>query len=313
MLLSIIIPTYNRSISLINNLKNLENCIIKEDICDDVEIIVSDNDSDDKEKNIIKSYVPNDKCNVLIHFQNHNIGFEDNMLFLLDKSTGKYTMTMGDDDFIDYELFNTIISYIKKDEFRSIVCNFYNVNEKGEKISDYRDPIRDDLIYLTQDFRLASLGHQMSCLIFLTDGLYDAYKNYCKKTLYPQVFFVGYSMIFGKGVHITRFPYKNTVLDKKNFNYDFDNLLDEICVAYDCIPIENKKERIKYLKYFVKCERDRFIGKNTFFKPIRFIKKVKNDYDISDTFKRIILNYYIIENVKLPFKYLFFLMKGKGK
>jgi hypothetical protein len=153
----------------------------------------------------------------------------------------------------------------------------------------------------------------MSCLIFLTEGLYDAYKKYCKKTLYPQVFFVGYNMIFGKGVHITRFPYKNTVLDKKNFNYDFDNLLGEICVAYDCIPINNKKDKKKYLKYFAKCERDRFIGKNTFFKPIKFIKKVKKDYFISNTFKRIIINYYIIESIKLPFKYLFFLMKGKGK
>ena len=313
MLLSIIIPTYNRSISLIHNLELFEQYILKKEIYNDVEIIVSDNGSDEDEIKIIDSFKPNINCNVKIYFQDHNIGFEENVLFLLKKSTGKYAMTMGDDDFMDFDLFSAIIEYLETGEFRTIVCNFYNVNEKGVKISGYRDLIQEDAVYSNQDVRLASCGHQMSCLVFFTEGLYEAYNKYCKKNLYPQVFFVGYNLIQGKGVHITRYPYKNTVLDKKNFDYDFDNLLEEICVAYDCLPINDKKERKKVLKHFVKCERERFIGKKTFFKPIKFIYKVIKEYNISIDFKRIIIKYFIIENIKLPFKYIFFLVRGKGR
>lgn len=305
MLLSIIIPTLNRGDAVIENIHLLERYIVDNDLLDDVEIIVSDNDSDKEEKQKVKKFVSSVKCKSKFYFQNKNIGFENNLLFMLEKCNGKFAMTLGDDDYLDIELFRTIISYLRTDEYKTIICNFYLIDENSNTISQPRDPIVEDVIITQNDFRFSSKAHQMSCLVFSTIGLMDAYRINCKSTLYPQVYFVGYSLSLGKGVHITRFPYKCTSIEKKNFDYHFDNLFGEICVAYDCLPFVSLSNKRYTIKYFLKSEYDRFINRNTFFHPIRFIIMVLTKYRISTLFKSMIIRFFIIESIKLPFIFLY--------
>ena len=80
MLLSILIPTLNRSNALIKNIKMLDEYICKNNLADEIEIIVSDNGSELKDIQIIKEYIPNVKCRCLFYFQDHNIGFENNIM-----------------------------------------------------------------------------------------------------------------------------------------------------------------------------------------------------------------------------------------
>lgn len=304
MLLSILIPTLNRSNALIKNIKMLDEYICNNNLADEIEIIVSDNGSELKDIQIIKEYIPNVKCRCLFYYQDHNIGFENNLLFLLDNCHSKYALTLGDDDYLNLDLFESIVEYLKTGEYKAIICNFFLIDEFENKISDTRDPVTDDLVVQQNCLEISSRAHQMSCLAFCTEGLLQAYKSNCKSTLYPQIFFVGYNLSLGKGVHITRFPYKCTLLNKKNFDYGFDNLLGEICVAYDCLPFSSLDEKKKTLLVLLKYEHDRFINRQVFFRPLRFIYRVIFKYNISVLFKRLIIRFYIIESFKLPFKYL---------
>lgn len=305
MLLSILIPTYNRSHKLIDNIVCIEKYIIEDGLVDEIEILVSDNCSCETEKNNILSLIPKVKTKCHFYFQDENIGFENNLLFLLKNSKGTYSMTLGDDDFFDINLFRLIIKYLKTGDFKAIVCNFVLLNENNIVISEPRDIVENDKIYDKGDFRLASMGHQMSCLVFWTEGLYDEYIKKCRRNLYPQVFFVGYSLSLGKSVHITRYPYKCSFTNKKNFEYKFDNLFDELCVAFDCLPYSTLNNKISSIKYYIKRERDRYVNRTNFFRPVRFIHKVIRDYKISKIFKLLIIQNFVFESIKLPFVYLY--------
>jgi glycosyltransferase involved in cell wall biosynthesis len=87
--LSIIIPTYNRC----SLLKQTLGRVLQEKV-DCVEIIVTDNDSQDGTREYLKSV--NDKIKNIT--QNKNIGADANMLAGLKEATGEYVWLLCDDD-----------------------------------------------------------------------------------------------------------------------------------------------------------------------------------------------------------------------
>lgn len=108
MLLSICIPTYNRACLLDQNLK----CLCSQ-IVENVELIISDNCSDDNTRNVVMSYI---KVGYNIkYFRNEsNIGGELNFLQCFKMSSGKYVLLLGDDDFLCERAITTILSLIKE-------------------------------------------------------------------------------------------------------------------------------------------------------------------------------------------------------
>ena len=107
-LLSICIPTFNRRDRLVGAVNNIINCIGK--ISDaSIEILISDNKSDDNSSEAIK------KINYPINLftQPTNLGYDNNVKFLYDKAMGKYLFFVADDDLIIeesfIELYNTIL------------------------------------------------------------------------------------------------------------------------------------------------------------------------------------------------------------
>ena len=122
MILSICIPTYNREKSLQNTLA----CLAKEieGVHDEVEICVSDNASPDHTQEVLKKWesrIP------LVHSRNEtNIGYDRNILRLIDIATGDFIWYMGDDDSIFPGSVKTFIQDLKASEGKDIGAVYIN-------------------------------------------------------------------------------------------------------------------------------------------------------------------------------------------
>lgn len=134
MLLSICIPTYNRSEKVLGLLKYLEDETEKIDgLKLQFEIIVGDNSSDKLTEDICintKLY----KQNVLKYIKNEsNIGLIGNVLNLASKSNGEYVWIMGDDDIYYENILFLIKEAILEDDYSYIYLN-HRAYREGEKV-----------------------------------------------------------------------------------------------------------------------------------------------------------------------------------
>jgi glycosyltransferase involved in cell wall biosynthesis len=141
-LLSICIPTYNRFISLklcldklLNSCKGLE---------DFVEIIVSDNASDDGTEKFVTDLVSQNKN--LKYFRNdQNLGFNFNIFLLTDKySEGEFCWLIGDDDFVDKDAVKVILSILKENleiDFVGLNFRLESFGSLSQQPSLNRDPV----------------------------------------------------------------------------------------------------------------------------------------------------------------------------
>lgn len=139
-ILSICIPTYNRADKLFLSLgKILASATLHSH---KIEVIVSDNASQDSTPNIIanlKKQYP-----FLKTYRNpENLGFNRNFFALTDKyATGKYLWVIGDDDFLDSDAIDTVIDLIEQNpvvafiglNFRLLPINEASIYKK-EQIS----------------------------------------------------------------------------------------------------------------------------------------------------------------------------------
>ncbi|MEY2371404.1 glycosyltransferase family 2 protein [Lysinibacillus capsici] len=100
--LSICIPTYNRAQILKETLLNVLDCVDE-----GIEVVVSDNNSDDNTYSIIKNL----KAPRIKYFKNQeNIGAVRNIVRVLERAKGKYSLLISDEDLIC----NSTIPTIKK-------------------------------------------------------------------------------------------------------------------------------------------------------------------------------------------------------
>ncbi len=94
-LLSIAIPTFNRAKELEANLKILCSEISDFEV-NNVEIIVSDNCSEDNTNEVCKNYI--NKPYFSYYKQPSNIGGDKNFLWLYQNTSGRYILLLSDDD-----------------------------------------------------------------------------------------------------------------------------------------------------------------------------------------------------------------------
>lgn len=190
-ILSICIPTYNGASSFLELVLNS----IYEGIHDrqDVEVIVSDNCSNDSTMFLLEKYKvhPNYR-----YYQNkENIGFNKNMLLLADKyANGKYCWIIGDDDVIEPTFIDLLINQLYINEYGYIslqhkfvtsdsVKNEIGNNQQYSFISSSFEELIDrnclrgntlatfisDSVFLTEEFRRIPKGH--------VENKFDTYYN----------------------------------------------------------------------------------------------------------------------------------------
>lgn len=115
---SICIPTYNRAECLDINLKLIFEQLNKDNL-EKLEILVSNNDSEDNTDNIVKKYI-NMGMPISYYRNETNIGPDGNFLQCVDKAKGKYVLLLGDDDFLVEGAIDCILSILSENEYGNV-------------------------------------------------------------------------------------------------------------------------------------------------------------------------------------------------
>ncbi len=147
-ILSICIPTYNRSFLLKDCLRDLTDQLINDPkTLNNTEIVISDNDSKDDTKKIVLEYQK--RCKNIKYFKNEkNVGFDLNVVNSIKKACGKYCMYLGDDDAIAIGGIRFIFNYLKNNDIS--VLTYDNKDYSFLKESQIKDGnIVNNLIYST--------------------------------------------------------------------------------------------------------------------------------------------------------------------
>jgi len=250
-LLSILIPTYNRSEQLIKNLLMLFGFIRKNNLNDDVMILISDNCSPDNTYNKVQYFISeNTDIKIVLFKQEENIGLEKNTLFTLKKAETDYVMYLGDDDYIKEKYLIKVIKILK--DGTGITCilpNDQGINPKTGEVIGERDKGIKSRIYepsFKSCFENSWRGHQLSGIVLRRDNLYKEYNKRGVHNIYPFIFFVAYSSLKGRLLHLTDYPVEVSAVpqNQKDWDYKDDGLISEIFDNYKCL-YNQKKDFLK--------------------------------------------------------------------
>lgn len=143
--LTIGIPTYNRSLKLKNLLTAVNNQISKINN-PKIELIISNNNSEDNTKEIIEKFDFSHKIKIKIINQKINIGFDANVNSILKSSSGIYTWTLSDDDELKHEAIQEIYGVTKSYHYyKFIFINYFISTANGNIISKYESNLSKEV------------------------------------------------------------------------------------------------------------------------------------------------------------------------
>lgn len=257
MVLSILIPTYNRSKYLEKNIHLLTGFIAKGQLTSEVEIVISNNCSPDNTDELVESLINKNPSFSIRYFkQSENIGLENNALFVLKQAKGEYVMYLGDDDYIDYNYLIQAVEYLNKNpNTYNIIPSYVPVDFNGEKISAGRDVSL--LSSLSKKgfencVKNSWRGHQLSGLILKCKNLHEAYLEAKVNNIYPFIYFVAYNCMRGNTYHLTQYPISITQpgQENKDWNYGEDGLLNEVFDNYSKLKVNYFAKTILQLYFF---------------------------------------------------------------
>lgn len=133
-IISICIPVYNGEKLIQNTLKSIENSI-KEIDSNYVEILISDNNSNDKTVNIINFYKKNG-LNLNLILNKENLGYDKNLDVLVKNSKGTFIWFLGVGEILLKNSIKKLIFKIEQNfESRNFVLDFKIFSEKRNKIT----------------------------------------------------------------------------------------------------------------------------------------------------------------------------------
>ncbi|ASZ10114.1 glycosyltransferase [Chitinophaga pendula] len=113
-LLSICIPTYNRSAYLIENITSIVERALKEQCTDVLEICISDNHSPDDTEQAVAAFKATSPVKIVYKKQAQNLGPDMNFLDVINIASGKYCWYMGDDDRMKEGAISLVLNEIKR-------------------------------------------------------------------------------------------------------------------------------------------------------------------------------------------------------
>ena len=189
-ILSICIPTYNRAAylrqcldSILSSVRGFEK---------DIEIIISDNASEDETGKIANEYR---SVHSFIHYhKNETNVFGQNFYIAASIAKGDYIWLFGDDDLMEPHAVRVVLEKIKKN-YNLVVCNYpLWSNDFSTVIRERMIPIRHDMIISDHNALLRTMGSRLGFIsmsiirsdIFLELPLseYEAYVEYELPFLY---------------------------------------------------------------------------------------------------------------------------------
>lgn len=286
-LLSILIPTFNRSVYLEKNLEILKKIVLNSKLEDDLEVIISNNFSTDTTANVIEKFRASLPELFIGINQKSNIGLEENALFLLGKSNSKYVMYLGDDDYLSTEYLLTVLAFLKNKKPSIIIPSYNGITPEGVLLGRGRDLDANTSEYTQGFYSCLShswRGHQLSGLTFLRQGVLKSYRKNSVNNIYPFIYFATLSLLQGNFIHLTDYPILVTAppQNQKDWGYGADGLIGNVFDNYKRIEGLHFWQRslleivfldVQYWRYamylkvglldFLKALFKIFLGKNT--------------------------------------------------
>ena len=250
MLLTILIPTYNRAKDLDYNISLLERYVSENNLKDKVSILISNNFSQDNTIEVVSDHIHKGLVRIEFYSQETNIGLEANALFCLGNTTSEYVMFLGDDDYLDERYLLKVIDVLSTNKkIHCIVPSFLTISKEKQLLKGSRDLDVQSRLWskgfescLHNSWR----GHQLSGIVYKREPLFVEYKKRGLHNLYPFIFFVAYSSLSGDLLHLTEFPVKVTVVPQleKDWDYGEDGLLNDIFDNYKYLGVSKKQRAL---------------------------------------------------------------------
>ncbi len=252
MKLSILIPTYNRCNDLRKNLELLCKYIKDDQLESEVCICVSDNASTDDTSLVVQSFCDSN-VSVAYYCQQQNVGYCNNLLYVLSKATTDWVMLLGDDDYLCHWYINACLNKIKENpKLGCIIANYINYYPTTNTYGSLREDDCETMYYQAGfDACLKNIwrAHQLSGLCFRRTNLVEEYRGRKMNNLYPQMFFVGYNSLKYDVLH---FGEKCLMVSKisqnqKDWNYGEDGLVNDIFENFINLNLSYKQK--SYLEF----------------------------------------------------------------
>ncbi len=297
-LLTIVIPTYNRKVDICRQVRHLDQCITTNGLKDLVLVIVSDNHSEDDTYSSLLEL--QDKLNSRFEFrtQEKNIGGTYNSRSVLRDVVTPYAMLLGDDDFLDIGYLSIVMEYLISDKMiTAIIPNFHSNTSKN-----CRDSITEDKIYKQgiESVGLMFKAHQMSGIVFKVDQVLETLFAKNGENRYYQTFCIGFNILRGNAVHITRCPLCVNDTNEKFWSYGNDGLWDDMFMnirILDINPVERRRLERYYLLNYSWSKIPRFIKH-----PIEFMKSVINLQNMTTYTKWLVIPCLFVSGIVIAYR-----------
>jgi hypothetical protein len=302
--LAIAVPTYNRSKYLSITLDK----IIKEskNYHDQVEIVISDNCSDDDTKSLIFS---KNFPNITYHKQDKNIGFMKNFEYLSSLVNSEYIWYLGDDDIPTSGSIKKILNVINDNSYSMLYLNSQAYEYRNTVSKIYRQEKEDIIFNNGRDlFSFAHFGIQfISAVIVQTKYMINAIERHSnafdKEThiiefmdvmCQDKGYFISDIMILAGYTdnNLNRNTYSSSYFIKKTNWLDIFFIYPQNIVKY---AIKNLKYEEKNLQYFKEYNDYQFI------RTYSFKKKESNIIDYKFISLNQALSVIYSKNAKLKF------------
>lgn len=258
-LLSVGIPTYNRSKSLSLMLSRLGGVVAEH--ADKVEIVVSDNCSSDDTQDVINEWVLLRPKNLRIKTVRHveNVGLSKNVVSLFYQATGKYLIILGDDDCLNPNVFGLILKQLEYKMPSAVIQGSWAGQLRGGKSGTISFKDAFGLFYEYGNAWAGIVDRQAAVHAIESRGLRGALEN----LVWPQTVF-GFMAMFDnssdKDIIVVDFEIGYPLLESLNItnkSYWIRSLTD-LLKAGEIIQKYSKTKCVS--KRFLKISSDGFIG-----------------------------------------------------
>lgn len=276
--LSLCIPVYNGEKTLELAIKSVLNAKLL-----NYEILISDNASTDKTKDICQKLQKKFPSLINYHKNSKNIGFAENFKKCVKKAQGKYLFFIGSDDVLLPKKINTFISILDKNPTIDIVCSDIYTFDKNPK------RMEKQFVFFNKKRRFFKKGCDalVNWLFNSATGSIGGYlvrtseaKKYCQfipsSSYVPQVHLTSYMVIHNNVFHYPVFSFAQRLTESPkqmaNKQYMSLHITKEILRLINTISKINEKVnkeeqtevKQKMIKIYASCLTNNIISYKVF-------------------------------------------------
>lgn len=297
-LLSICVPTYNGGDRIGYCLSALEGAV---ETYSNIEVIVSDNCSNDNTKEVVDSYC--DNARIRVYRNDTNLGLNGNIKLLIDKyAVGKYCWIIGDDDIVDTKAFSALLDMLES-ENPSFVSVRHQVmtSDQLKLFTSTNDLIsyKKTSYFNCLDINASSsniLGTFMSSQIFLLDDI----KSFDKSTIgdnswddfrvtFPNSYMMTQTFCNSKNCICVTTPVITAIEHEKTWDDKMYRIVMDILPNYFnyCLSLSKNTEKLSNTQKLIN---NGIIYRNIYELKHGQWKKIKWNYFFSPCFMSLIYN-----------------------